>query len=174
MAVIAARALERKLSFLLAGGHAVISHGVPRNTFDVDLIIDRNQRPQWLDLFKNLGYTLFSEHPNFTQLKARDEAGLPVDLILVSAATFTKLLAEAGPDPAKTYGVQVVSLHHLLALKCHAIKFGPLGRIEKDIDDVIALIKKNHLDVRLRETRALILKHGTPELYEKLLRAARP
>ena len=172
LATIAAQALERKLPFLLAGGHAVISHGVQRNTFDVDLIIAREKRAAWHDLFKGLGYEIFSESPNFTQLTAPDSTNLPVDLLLVSAVTFEKLLADAGPSPLQTTGVRVVSLLHLLGLKCHAIKFRPRGRIEKDVDDIIALIKINRLDLGHPQTRAMILEHGTHELYEKLLRAS--
>ena len=42
---------------------------------------------------------------------------------------------------------RVVSLEHLLALKCHAIKHGHPGRVEKDVDDVLGLVRANLLDV---------------------------
>jgi hypothetical protein len=35
---------------------------------------------------------------------------------------------------------------HLLALKCHAVRHGHAGRIAKDAEDVIQLIRINRLD----------------------------
>jgi hypothetical protein len=168
LATIALRALERKLPFLLAGGHAVVLHGVARNTFDLDLIIRREDRAPWFGLLQDLGYALFNQSPTFLQLTAPDARNLPVDLMLVEAGTFGKLLADAQPAPAETHGAKVVSLFHLLALKCHAVKYGHRARIEKDVDDIIGLVRVNHLDVNRPELRSLILHHGTQELYEKL------
>jgi hypothetical protein len=174
LATIAEQALERKLPFLLAGGHAVVLHGVARNTFDLDLIVARDHRGAWLDLFTQLGYEIFHETPTFLQLTTPDQKKIPVDLLLVNTDTLQKLLADAGPAPLETSGAKVVSLLHLLGLKCHAVKFGHRGRIEKDVDDIIALIRINRLDLRQSEVRAMILEHGTHELYEKLLRASQP
>jgi hypothetical protein len=42
--IIAARASEQKLPFLIAGGNAVIIHGYQRLTFDLDLVINKQQR----------------------------------------------------------------------------------------------------------------------------------
>jgi hypothetical protein len=39
-----------ELPFLRGGGHAVIAHGFPRSTFDLDLIIFRGDREPWLKL----------------------------------------------------------------------------------------------------------------------------
>ena len=87
--------------------------------------------------------------------------------------TFSKLRAEAVPAPSTIPGVWVVSLMHLLALKCHAIKHGHAGRIVKDVEDVIRLIQNNRLDPDAQTVRELLLKHGTEELYEKVRRACR-
>jgi hypothetical protein len=75
--------------------------------------------------------------------------------------------------PAAVEGVSfgVVSLLHLIALKCHAIQHGkPLRRL-KDTDDLIHLITINGLDLNETAFRTTILKHGTQELYEKLQHA---
>jgi hypothetical protein len=165
------KAAKAGLALLLVGGHAVISHGVSRNTFDLDLVVARERRGDWVKLLGELGYTIYIENPNFTQLSAPNSERLPVDLMLVNAETFEKLLEEAIQLPAHPAGVKVVCLRHLLSLKCHAIKFGHPGRIVKDVDDVINLINNNDLDLRESDLRALILKHGTEELYEKLVRA---
>lgn len=168
---IAARAVEAGLSFLLAGGHAVIAHGHSRATFDLDLIVSRADREKWLELARSLDYELYREEPNFVQFNPPDPESMPLDLMLVSAETFLKLLAEAVPASPALKGVKVVSFKHLLSLKCHAVKHGHPGRIVKDVDDVINLVQVNRLDINAAEIRELFLKHGTAELYEKIKRA---
>jgi len=167
-------AVEAHLDFLLAGGHAVIAHGHPRATFDIDLIIRREDRAGWLALTDRLGYVLSHEGTTFLQFSPPGASPLPLDLLFVNPDTFAKLLAEAVPGPPGVTNARVVSLRHLLALKCHAIKHGHAGRLVKDVDDVIQLVEANRLDMRAPETRDLFLKHGTPELYEKVRRATRP
>lgn len=153
---------------MLAGGHAVIAHGHPRNTFDIDLIIRRVDRAPWEELALSLGYSFHGEGPTFVQFNPPNDNFLPLDLMLVGDDTFAKLLADAVPAPASAGAAKLVSLRHLLALKCHAIKHGHRGRIVKDADDVIHLALANKLDVEEPGMRELFLKHGTAELYEKV------
>ncbi len=167
---IAGCAAQKDLPFLIAGGHAVIAHGHPRNTFDLDLIICREDQSAWKDLARSLGYTFHREGPTFLQFNPATSEMLPLDLMLVRQETFLKLMADAVPAPASPPGLKVVSLHHLLALKCHAIKHGHPGRIVKDADDVIRLALANRLDVNEPGMRELFLKHGTVEFYEKVRR----
>jgi hypothetical protein len=173
LGTIAVRAAERGLPFVLAGGHAVIAHGHPRNTFDIDLIVRRADQAIWVDLARSAGYSLHREGPTFVQFDPSDAQALPLDLMLVSDDTFAKLMAEAVPAPASAAGAKVVSLRHLLALKCHAIKHGHQGRMVKDADDVIRLALVNKLDLDEPNIRDLFLKHGTAELYEKVRRLCR-
>ena len=171
---IAARAREAGLDFLLAGGHAVIAHGHSRATFDLDLIVGRSDRVAWLSLATSLKYSFYREGPNFVQFNPPDPASMPLDLMLVNKSTLSKLMSEAAPASPALKGVKVVSLRHLLALKCHAIKHGHKGRIVKDADDVINLVQLNRLDIHAAEIRDLFLKHGTPALYEKVQRVCGP
>lgn len=165
---IARRAAERGLPFLLAGGHAVIAHGHPRNTFDLDLVIRRSDQADWSDLARSVGYSFHREGPTFIQFNPPNSQFLPLDLMLVGDETFAKLMADAVSGPPSAAGAKVVSLRHLLALKCHAIKHGHQRRIVKDADDVIRLALVNRLDLDEPGIRDLFLKHGTAELYEKV------
>jgi hypothetical protein len=167
---IAVQAAERGLPFMVAGGHAVIAHGHQRNTFDLDLIIRRSDQAAWTDLVKGAGYGFHREGPTFLQFNPSNAQLLPLDLMLVGDETFAKLMADAVPAPGSAEGAKVVSLRHLLALKCHAIKHGHRGRIVKDADDVIRLAQANKLDLDEPDIRDLFLKHGTAELYEKVRR----
>ena len=171
--MIGPRAAEKGMAFLIAGGHAVIAHGHPRNTFDLDLIVPRTDRENWIALVCSAGYRLYREGPTFVQFDPLNQEALPVDLMLVNDETFNKLMTAAVALPGQLASAKIVSLKHLLALKCHAIKHGHSGRIVKDVDDVINLVTANAVDVSEPEMRALFLKHGTRELYEKIQRVCK-
>jgi hypothetical protein len=171
---IAAKASRAGLPFLLAGGHAVIAHGHPRTTFDIDLIIQNADREAWCALAAALGYNFHAKGQNFIQFDAPDSKGMPLDLMLANQDTFSRLAADAAPAGPEIAGIPVVSLHHLLALKCHAIKHGHARRIVKDADDVIRLVQSNRIDLDAPDIRELFLKYGTQELYKKVKAACRP
>ena len=171
LAIIASRAASAGIPFLLAGGHAVITHGFARSTFDLDLIVQRSDREKWLHVAQELGYQLYREGPAFVQFNHSKAESFPLDLMVVNETTFAKLRAEAVSAPSTVKGVRVVSLMHLLALKCHAVKHGHKGRIVKDAEDVIQLIQKNGLDPEAEDIQDLFRKHGTTEFYEKVKRA---
>jgi hypothetical protein len=160
----------RALPCILCGGHAVIFHGVPRSTFDFDFVIRRNDRSGWLELLGEVGYTIYRENPTFLQMNGPDGTSPPVDLMFVSQETFNKLATDSLQAPEIMFEARVISLRHLLAMKCHAIKNAQRARVEKDVDDVIALVRINDIDLGQSEWKELILKHGPPELYEKLAR----
>jgi hypothetical protein len=164
-------AAKRGLPVLLIGGHAVIAHGHPRNTFDIDFVIELKDQRAWRGLLEGLGYTLHAETRTFFQMQPSDEQTLPVDVMMVNEPTFAKMLALAKECSGLPPDARVVSLEHLLALKCHAIKHGHPGRVEKDVDDVLGLVSANQLDVTSSDWREIFLKYGTPELYEKLRKA---
>lgn len=168
--LIASAADSRGIQFLVAGGHAVIVHGFPRSTFDLDLIIRRDQKDVWQQLLADMGYLLHHEGPAFIQFNASNSGTFPVDLLLVGESTFEKLWADAVTGSAWP-GVKIISLLNLLALKCHAVKHGHSGRIVKDADDVIRLVQNNALDIESEELRELFLHHGTKDFYEKIRRA---
>lgn len=166
-------ACEARLPCLLIGGHAVIIHGHPRTTFDLDLAVPRPAVASWRAFVLTLGYTVHAEGPTFIQFNPPDTLTLPLDLMIVRDATFRQLEAAAVEAPASMAGVRVIGLRHLLALKAHVIKHGHAGRVGKDVDDVIGLVRCNRLDVAEPEWRDLLLKYGPPELHEKLLRLQR-
>src|SRR5438874_1201383 len=134
LASIASRAANRGLPFLLTGGHAVIAHGFSRSTFDLDLIVRRADRQTWIELAELMGYSVHRQGDVFLQFNAPKADSFPLDLMFVNEDTFEKLRAESVPAPSSQEDIRVVSLKHLLALKCHAVKHGHSGRIVKDAD----------------------------------------
>jgi hypothetical protein len=162
-----------QIPFLVIGGHAVIAHGHARLTFDVDLLVRRDQREAWLSKLAPLGFTVFREHPVFIQFQGR-EPGLDLDLMLVGEPTFSEMLARAQAITLGGLRLQIPCLDHLLALKLHAAKQGQPHRVIKDLDDLIMLVLKNGLDIRSPNYQQLFLKYGNAETYERVLRATQP
>jgi len=145
-----------------------MAHGFVRATDDLDLLVQRGRREEWRRFLEALGLEVYHEAPVFMQFNPRTGERLPVDLMFVAEEVFERMQLEAAPTNVEGVSFGVVSLLHLIALKCHAIQHRkPLRRI-KDTEDLIQLVIINHLNLNEPELRATILKHGDPQLYEKL------
>lgn len=167
---ITTKAREKGLRFLVIGGYAVMAHGFARSTYDLDLLVRSDEQEQWSQLLKEAGASVHSAGKSFIQFQPSEAFPETIDLMLVNDQTFEQLWNES-IIPTEAYGqTRFVSLNHLIALKCHAIKHGHAGRVEKDVDDVLELVKINKVDVTAENFRQLILKHGPPELYDKIKR----
>jgi predicted nucleotidyltransferase len=164
-------ARNRKLEFLVIGGLAVNFHGYSRDSADLDLLIRREVREQWLAMFAELGYSVDKEKDAFIQLSPPKEGAWPVDLMMVREPTFRPML-ENGKE-VEMFGARMLipCLEHLLALKLHALKHSHLGRFLKDFLDVENLVRVNKVNLRSNKIRQLFAKYGTMELYEKVSQA---
>ena len=168
---IARKASDAGIPFLVIGGYAVFAHGYVRATDDLDLIVQRGKRAQLNKLLGDLGMTVKNDAANFVQFDSQDEAGMDVDLMFVSEEVFSQLEQASVEAKLEDAQVRVVSLLHLIALKCHALQHSKFIRRLKDMDDLVQLILINRLDLNQPDLRAIILKHGNAETYEKLRHA---
>ena len=164
-------ARNRKLEFLVIGGLAVNFHGYSRDSADLDLLIQREAREQWLALFAELGYSVDKGKDAFIQLSPPKGGAWPVDLMMVREPTFRPMFKNG--KKVEMYGAWLLipCLEHLLALKLHALKHSHLGRYLKDFLDVENLVQVNKVDLRSDKIRQLFTKYGTMELYEKISQA---
>jgi predicted nucleotidyltransferase len=164
-------AKKRRLDFLVIGGLAVNFHAYSRETADLDILICRDSRDAWLELFSELRYTVDQEKGGFVQLLSPNQEAWPVDLMLVSQTTFAPMLGNAKEVEMFGEKLFIPSLEHLIALKLHALKHSHAGRFMKDFLDVENLVRANKVDLHSNSIRELFLKYGTLELYEKVSRA---
>jgi len=165
---IAMRASDAGISFLVIGGYAVFAHGYVRTTNDLDLIVQRGRRAQMGKMLGDLGMTVKNDAANFVQFDPRDESGMEVDLMFVSEDVFGRMEQAAVEATVEGTQVRVVSLLHLIALKCHALLHSKSLRRLKDMDDLVQLVLINRLDLNEPELQATILKYGNAEILEKL------
>jgi predicted nucleotidyltransferase len=166
-------ATSRGLKFLLIGGHAVAAHGYGRTTKDVDILVCKDDRDRWLEIMAASGWALHHDGGTFLQFRPSASDGWPVDIMLVNAATFGKMLADSISAQLGAATVPVVSLNHLLALKLFALKQKQSHRAVKDMDDLLNLILKNGVDVRSTAFRELAEKYGDANLYDKICQVIR-
>ena len=62
------------------------------------------------------------------------------------------------------------SLEHLIALKVHALKNSQGLRALKDITDIAQLLRVKRVDVQAKWVKDTFEKHGTNELYGKVVK----
>ena len=157
--------------FLVIGGHAVIAHGYPRTTLDLDLLVRKRDREEWLRQLQILGYEPAHLHEVFAQLTS--SGGVDLDLMFANDPTFEAMFADAAQAHFGEVSARVPSLEHLVALKLHVLKQGLRHRTIGDLDDIIRLVLANQVDVGAQKWQQLFEKHGNLELYEKVRDATR-
>jgi predicted nucleotidyltransferase len=91
---------------------------------------------------------------------------LILDVMRVNAATFEKMWAGAESVELGGIELKIPALAHLLALKLHAAQNE--HRVEKDLGDVLELLRANPGKVPPDDLRKLCDQYGTPALAEKL------
>ncbi len=158
----------RNLNFLVIGGYAVAAHGYPRTTYDIDIVVCHDEIEAWRETVIQLGYREIHHDKTFVQFNHPTDALLNLDIMHVSRDTFDKMQSEKRDLASANEKIGVVSLKHLVALKCHAVRHGSPSRNIKDLTDLIHLIDNNKLDITGPEWRDLIRSHGGDDTYEKL------
>ncbi len=161
-------AQKRNLRFLVIGGLAVNMHHFSHDTADLDLLVLKDARDAWLDVFAKLGYEIFQDRGVFLQLTPPVAGAWPVDLMFVPAETFTQTMSAA--LEVDMFGVRMLipCLDHLLALKVHALKHGHVGRFGKDLLDVDNLVRINKVDFQSDKFRQCASSMATKNSTEKL------
>jgi hypothetical protein len=167
--VIRSKAAEADLGFVLIGGHAVNVYAEPRATLDVDLLVRKEDRQPWLDLLAKEGFKLRRDGGNFLQLDPPYGVNWRLDLMLVNASTFAKILA--GGKRVSCFGIDIVvpSPEHLIALKLHALAHGPEDRYEKDFSDIVGIARLTRLDPHSAVLKEIFDRYGNEEIYSKFI-----
>lgn len=155
------------IPLLLAGGWAVCHHGYSRYTNDIDWICSRAEESRALDLMQSLGFEIVFESmaTRFQHKKHFDL--LPVDLLWVSAETFSKMAA-TDQRTGKRAEMLVIDFESLLAMKLHALK-DDKEREGKDLLDIRLLLKENKGAMTEDRLREICERFAGPDAY-KLVR----
>jgi predicted nucleotidyltransferase len=159
------------LPHLIIGGNAVIHHGVPRFTRDVDFLIPIENGEAWRILLESLKWQLYHSAGAFAQYHAQSTEGCmpPVDLMMVDASTWKKLSTTAETETiSENYTATWPSPLHLIALKLHAWRGEFRTGRERDWSDIVGLIQHCHIDLHNPSVREIITRYGGDDALTQL------
>lgn len=161
-----AEAAERGgLAVLVIGGHAVNAYGYTRTTLDVDFLVAVESFPEWRAVFESAGYRWAGQTETFARLDPpiTDPPSLPVDVMLVSMETFSKLYAERQLLDFGGTRLPVPRPLNLIALKLHAMRNPERFKKGKDLPDILNLISICQIDTKSREFLEVLNRHASDE-----------
>jgi predicted nucleotidyltransferase len=167
LAKITHSAAEAKLPFMVIGGNAVVAHGYPRQTQDVDFLVREIDRRAWDALMASLRYRAHHVTRAFHMYAPPEPPFPPVDFMLVDTATFDRLKAGAQKIDMDSVEVLIPSLPHLIALKLHALRQGG-DRRPVDLADIAELVRINHVDLATAPYSEILERYGTAEIQREL------
>ena len=156
---------------ILIGGFAVNYYKVSRQTVDVDFLITEEDFKKIVNLLKEAGYKQdFGQEKVFAHFRSNDKLSLmDVDFMLVSKETFAGMQKDAKEIEIAKRKFIIPSLDHLIALKLHSLKHNFKLRENRDLPDIINLIKANQVDFQSKKFKELCLKYGTEEIYKIII-----
>lgn len=168
--LLAAEFGRAKIPFILVGGFAVNHYRFSRATADVDVMMTEENYERALPLLRQNGYQETVRTELFARLKNNESLMIDLDILFVDSKTFDGIRKESGETEIAGRKISVPSLNHLIALKLHSLKNNAHREIP-DLADIVNLIKINQLNPEQDSFKALCLKYGTQELYDKIRRA---
>ncbi len=167
--LISATSKEAGISCILIGGFAVNYYKYTRQTADVDFLITKEDFKKISGLLEKAGYKQDYTQEVFTRLKSNRLYLMDIDFMFVDKETLTKIIKNGKECIVAEQKFIVPSLHNLIALKLHSIKYNPKIRESRDLPDIINLIRINKINFNGKNFRELCLKYGTNEIYNKIL-----
>jgi len=153
------------LAVLVIGGHAVNAYGYSRTTVDVDFLVAVETFPNWRTVFESVGYHWIGQTETFARLDppVTDPPSLPVDVMLVSPETFSKLYAERNLLDFGGSLLPVPKPLHLVALKLHAMLNPERFKKGRDLPDILNLISICQIDTNSREFQTVLDRYANDE-----------
>ena len=168
--LISAILKERQVSCVLIGGFAVNYHKVTRQTADVDFLITENDFKNILPLLEKEKYKQEHRQKVFAKLTTESDYLVDLDFMFVDKDTLDKIIKEGKEIEIAKQKFIAPSLNHLIALKLHSIKNNPALRMNKDLPDIVELIKINKVNFKNEDFKNICIKYGTRELYNEILK----
>lgn len=154
---------------VLIGGFAVNYYKVTRQTADVDFLITKADFEKISPLLKKAGYKQNFTQEVFTRLKSNKLYLMDLDFMFVDKDTLDKIIKDGRKISIAGQKFIIPSLNNLFALKLHSLKYNFLIRENKDLPDVINLIRINKVNFKSKQFKQLCLKYGTEEIYRKIV-----
>jgi hypothetical protein len=145
--------LEReKIDFALIGGFALQASGIPRTTFDIDLLILSENSSKIKDIMTAHGYELMHESEEALNFYGKKIELGRVDFMLAHRKYSIEMLKRAKKIEVfeGRFKIKVIRPEDQIGLKVQSSSNDP-DRFHKDMADIEVLIKNNYpnLDINL-------------------------
>jgi len=148
--------LRRWGRWYLFGAQAVILHGVPRLSFDVDVTLEMmpEERSRFVQEMRDAGFDPVIDDPEFLHRTrvipfSHRPTEMPLDLVLAGSGLEKDFLQRARPIDIAGTSVPLIDIEDLLIAKILA------GRL-KDIEDARALWRIRGRDVDAARIRGIL------------------
>jgi predicted nucleotidyltransferase len=171
--LISSASRETGARVILIGGFAVNSHGVARNTKDVDFLITDKDYGAIKEALVASGFEETVRTDVFAKQSLDGQDAMPVDFLFIDPNTFESMWNSGKTAMISGHEFKVASLMNLIALKLHAVKQGSKDRVWRDLPDIINLVISNRIDVASPDFVAICRKYGPAGIYEKILDLSR-
>ena len=155
----------RNEPYALVGGLALLAHGAPRATFDLDLLAHRRTQEDLVGFLEARGFTTLGVTPGFSNHQHSEPALGRVDVLYVSGSTADAVFAGCTRrviTPA--LDAPVPRAEHLVAMKVQAFAKDPSRY--SDLADLQFLLALPGLDAA--EARGYFEAAGLADYFERL------
>lgn len=159
---------EGRIPFMLIGGYVVNLYKVERHTNDIDFLINEDFFKKIEDELKKKGYETYDKKDSFARLRDKKNHLVDVDFVFVDQETFQAIAKEGHEVQIAQRTFLIPSLHHLIALKLHALKNNLAWREMKDFPDIVNLVVRNKIDISTKEFKEICDRHGPEGIYSKI------
>ena len=156
---------ESQSRAVLVGGLAVNQHGISRQTFDIDFVIPDTEETSLVAALQRAGFRSLHRTENFHRLHPPHAEGFSTDLLFLDRRTFDQMWDIGEDVELAGCRFRVAAPEHLIRMKLHALRFGRAERLDKDMGDVLQLMRKCGWTPETPAFRDACLKRGTQEMY---------
>jgi len=131
---------EKNIRYGLIGGFALIAHGIPRTTVDIDFLVDKRDLDKLDKIMQDMGYKLIFRTENVSQYIGSDISLGEVDFLHAFRKYSKKMLERMQDIKLEDIEAKVLSPEDIIGLKVQAIANNP-DRKYKELADISAIIK---------------------------------
>ena len=168
LSVVSAFLEKHGYRYGVIGGIALASHGLPRTTIDVDLVVDSAAQDDLIRFLESRGYETLNRSRGYSNHLHSDPGWGGLDFVYVGGDTADRLFAACRPMQGPGgLEVPVPKPEHLAALKVLAMKNDP-QRTFQEMADIRFLLTLPGVD--RKEIRDYFERQGLTDRYDELER----
>lgn len=162
---------NNSIRYALIGGYALGILGISRNTFDLDFLVNRDDRGKLKSILSNYQYEIKYETENVAQFVSVIKAFGEIDIIYAFRSISLQMLERAIKKEIFNGEliVNVLNPEDIIAFKLQAIKNDP-DRFESDFLDIKELFNIYRNKMNMEQVKHYFELFDFIDLYNKLLK----